>query len=73
MTTDPHSARSQPQPPQQPATASDAVLAIDVGTSHVKAALLDPAGTELTAAHAPLSTTRATPTSNHHCADPKHR
>ena len=58
MTTDPHSARSQPQPPQQPATASDAVLAIDVGTSHVKAALLDPAGTELTAAHAPLSTTR---------------
>lgn len=58
MTTDPHPARPQAQSPQQPATASGAVLAIDVGTSHVKAALLDRAGTALAEAHAPLATTR---------------
>lgn len=37
---------------------SDAILAIDVGTSHVKAARIDAAGTIKTEAQSPLSTTR---------------
>lgn len=37
---------------------SGAILAIDVGTSHVKAALINSAGTIMTEAQSPLSTTR---------------